>query len=112
GSRGGGDVARRVLHRVQEERAYATLALSAELSRARLEPRERALATELVYGVLRRRSRLDRAIVTYSTRGLAKLDSRALDALRVAAYQILFLRVPAHAPVADPAPALKPPRGP
>jgi len=106
------DVARRVLHRVEEERAYATLALSAELARTRLDARDRALATELAYGVLRRRSRLDRAIVTYSTRGLAKLDSRALDALRVAAYQILFLRVPAHAAVDDAVDAIKRARGP
>jgi 16S rRNA (cytosine967-C5)-methyltransferase len=106
------DVARRVLARVQEEGAYATLALAAELTRSELGDKDRALATELCYGVLRRRSRIDRAIAHYSSRGLAKLDSRALDAIRVGAYQVLFLRVPAHAAVDDAVGATKRARGP
>jgi 16S rRNA (cytosine967-C5)-methyltransferase len=105
-------VARRVLARVAEEGAYATLALGAEIGRAALGERDRGLATELVYGVLRRRTRLDRAIAHYSQRGLAKLDSRALDALRLGAYQILFLRVPAHAAANDAVEAIKRARGP
>jgi 16S rRNA (cytosine967-C5)-methyltransferase len=106
------DVARRVLARVQEEGAFANLALAGELGRADLSEKDRALATELVYGVLRRRSRLDRAIAQYASRGLAKLDSRALDAIRVGAYQVLFLRVPAHAAVDDAVEATKRARGP
>ena len=105
------DVARRVLARVQEEGAFASLALAGELSRAGLSDKDRALATELVYGVLRRRSRLDRAIAHYASRGLAKLDSRALDAIRVGAYQILFLRVPAHAAAFEAVEAVKRTRG-
>jgi 16S rRNA (cytosine967-C5)-methyltransferase len=97
------DLARRVLARVREDRAYATLALSAELKRAgpALAPRDRALATELVYGVLRNRSRLDRALGAYAARGLGGVDARTLDALELGAYQLLFLRVPAHAAVDD-----------
>ncbi|HJZ86897.1 MAG TPA: 16S rRNA (cytosine(967)-C(5))-methyltransferase RsmB [Polyangia bacterium] len=109
---GARDVARRVLARVSEQAAYATLVLDAELARSELSERDRALATEITYGVLRRRSRLDRAIAAYSQRGLAKLDPRALDAARVGAYQILFLRVPAHAAVDDAVGAVKRARGP
>ena len=48
------DVAARVLARVDEDRSFASAALQAELSRAvQLEPRDRALATEIVYGSLR-----------------------------------------------------------
>jgi len=95
------DVARRVLARTAEG-AYATLALSGELERAGLAAADRALATELVYGVLRLRRRLDRALESHAPRGLGGLDERVLDALRVAAYQLLCLeRVPPHAAVND-----------
>lgn len=99
---GARDVARRVLRRVDAEKAYATLALNAELEDAALGERDRRLATELVYGVLRHRSRLDRALDAMAHRGLRKLAPGIRVALRVAAYQILFLdRVPAHAAVDD-----------
>ncbi|MDB4970065.1 MAG: sun protein [Myxococcales bacterium] len=101
------DVARRVLQRV-DEGAYATLALAGELQRARgLAPADRGLATELTYGVLKRRRRLDFALARFAPRGIDKLDARVLDALRIGAYQILFLRVPAHAAVDDAVEAIK-----
>ncbi|MEA2698801.1 MAG: rRNA (cytosine967-C5)-methyltransferase, partial [Myxococcales bacterium] len=63
----GRDVARAVLARVAEEAAYANRALSAALDRTRgLSPEDRGLATELVYGVLRRQARLDRALEAVS----------------------------------------------
>jgi 16S rRNA (cytosine967-C5)-methyltransferase len=101
------DVARRVLARV-DEGAYATLALAGELQRARgMAPADRGLATELTYGVLKRRRRLDYALAAHAPRGIDKLDARVLDALRIGAYQILFLRVPAHAAVDDAVEAIK-----
>ena len=39
--------------------AYADLALERELKRQNLSPRDRALATELAYGAIRQRRRLD-----------------------------------------------------
>ncbi|HEX9105369.1 MAG TPA: 16S rRNA (cytosine(967)-C(5))-methyltransferase RsmB, partial [Polyangia bacterium] len=76
-------------------------ALAGELERARVSPADRALATELTYGVLKQRRRLDHALAAYAPRGIDKLDARVLDAMRLGAYQILFLRVPAHAAVDD-----------
>ncbi len=107
----GRELARRVLARV-DEGAYATLALSGELSRARgLQANERGLATELAYGVLKQRRRLDAALAAYAPRGIDSLDARVLDALRVGAYQILFLRIPAHAAVDEAVEAVKLLRG-
>ena len=105
------DVARRVLQRVSEG-AYATLTLDGELRRAALQPRDRALCTELVYGTLRQRLRLDRALAVYAERGINKLDEFTKDVLRLGAYQLLFLRTPAHAVVDDAVAALKRLRGP
>ncbi len=104
------DLARQVLRRV-DEGAYATLALSGEIERANLSHPDRALATEIVYGVLRLQRRLDFAIASQAPRGIAKLDARVLEALRIGAYQILFMRVPSHAAVDDAVNAVKRVRG-
>jgi 16S rRNA (cytosine967-C5)-methyltransferase len=105
------ELARRVLARV-DEGAYATLALAGELDRQKnYDERDRGLATEIVYGVLKLRRRLDWALASYAPRGLDSIDARTLDALRVGAYQILFLRVPAHAAVDDAVEAVKHARG-
>jgi 16S rRNA (cytosine967-C5)-methyltransferase len=106
-------LARAVLERVERDGAYAGRALAAALDRANgLSPEDRALATELVYGVLRRRGRLDRALDALARQGTGGLDLGVRIALRVAAYQILFLdRVPAYAAVNDAVEACKSARG-
>jgi 16S rRNA (cytosine967-C5)-methyltransferase len=94
------DVARRVLDRVAKGGAWATPTLDGELARAGLDDRDRRLASELVYGVLRHRTRVDRAIAAHAE--LKRTPPKVLTALRVAAYQLLFLdRVPAYAAVDD-----------
>jgi 16S rRNA (cytosine967-C5)-methyltransferase len=105
----GRELARGVLTRVERDGAFASRALAAALDRARsLGGPERALATELVYGVARRRARLDRALDAVSDRGLAGLSPEARNVLRVGAYQLLFLdRVPAYAAVDDAVEAAK-----
>jgi len=87
---------------VTHDGAFANRALAAALERApQLSPPERGLATELVYGVLRRRARLDRALDAVATRGLAVAED-VRNVLRVGAYQLLFLdRIPAYAAVDD-----------
>ena len=94
------ELARRVLERIERDKAWATPALDGELARAGLDDRDRRLASELVYGVLRHRARLDRALAAHAD--LKKTPLRVVIALRVAAYQLLFLdRVPAYAAVDD-----------
>lgn len=90
---------------------YATQTLAGELGRSGLGDADRALATELVYGTLRLRERLDRALAAHAPRGLGQLDGFTRDALRIGAYQILFLRVPPHAAVDDAVEAVKRMRG-
>ncbi len=90
-----------VLRSVETRGGFADRILDGRLRRAgRLDERDRALATEIVYGVLRRRGTLDRAIERHSRRPLGRLDAEVLEILRIGAYQILFLdRVPDHAAV-------------
>jgi 16S rRNA (cytosine967-C5)-methyltransferase len=91
-----------VLLRVDGGGAYASRALDAALAQAgALDPREAGLATELVYGTLRRALSLDLALAPHSRRPIAALDGAARVALRLGAYQLLHLGTPAHAAVGE-----------
>ncbi len=94
-------VALRALRRVTESGAYSNLTLAAELGRSTLDVRDRQLAADLLYGTLRRKLQLDRAIAAASARPLEAIDMEALAVLRLGAYQVLFSRVPAHAAVSE-----------
>ena len=64
------------------------------------EERDRALLTELTYGVVRNLSALDRELEGFLSKGINSLDSSLLAILRVGLYQLRFLdRIPAHAAV-------------
>ncbi len=94
------ELARRVLERVEKDKAWATLSLDSELAKSGLEERDRRLASEIVYGVLRNRTRIDRALGAHAD--LARTPPKVRIALRVAVYQLLFLdRVPAYAVLDD-----------
>src|SRR5437899_8796233 len=79
-----------ILLRVEQEGAYASELLHSA-RHAKLSPADHGLATELVMGVLRWRSLLDSEIARYSSQKMGRLDPEVLIALRVAAYQLLFL---------------------
>ena len=64
-----------------------------------LDERNRRLVTELVYGVLRNRRLLDHYIGELSRTPIERLDESILWVLRVALYEIEFLRIPDHAAV-------------
>ena len=92
----------RILCRVEEDRAFADLALEAALERAKLPARDRALTTEIVYGTLRWQRRLDWILAPHSRRRLDRLDPWVRNLLRLTAYQLQFLsKVPAYAAVND-----------
>ncbi len=88
-----------ILLRVEQQASYASELLHSERL-DKLSSADRSLATELVMGVLRWRSRLDERIAAAAARPVSKLDLEVIIALRLAAYQIGFLsRVPARAAV-------------
>lgn len=94
------ELALQVLTEVREGR-FAEHALSSALdSSPKLTAEDRALATELVYGSLRWRRRLDQVVEKCSSRPVSKIQRKVLDILRIALYQIVMLdRVPDHAAV-------------
>lgn len=94
------DLALEVLEDVRKGR-FAEHALSDHLDRAgTVSPEDRALATELVYGVLRWEGRLDGIINRCADDSSARVRPRIRQILRMALYQIFLLdRVPDHAAV-------------
>ena len=106
-------VAATVVSRVVADRAFAAAALDGELDRAvQLDARDRALATELVYGTLRLFGWLEGRIGRHAKRGVDKLDPIVRAHLAVAAYQIFVLtRVPAFAAVSEAVGAIRAVRG-
>lgn len=86
-----------ILLRFERESSYASDLLHSA-TYERLSTADHALATELVMGVLRWRSRLDDEIATASSQALSRLDVEILIALRIALYQFRWLdRVPQRA---------------
>ncbi|MAI80859.1 MAG: 16S rRNA (cytosine(967)-C(5))-methyltransferase [Deltaproteobacteria bacterium] len=93
-------IAVRVLDRVERVRAFADLALHHTLAQTHLASVDRALATELVYGTLRWRGRLDYILQQCLDRELSDLEPVVRATLRIGAYQLHFSdRIPATAAV-------------
>jgi 16S rRNA (cytosine967-C5)-methyltransferase len=93
-------VAVRVLERVLRAGAFADLTLHHALANGDLSGADRALATELVYGSLRWRGRLDYMLAHVLDRPLKKIEPLVLSNLRLGAYQIVFTdRIPVSAAV-------------
>lgn len=89
-------VALDALVRIEEDDAYANLALGAILDRSGLDDRDRRFVTELVYGVTRMRRACDFLVDRFVMR---PLDMPTRNLLRIGAYQLHYLRVPPHAAV-------------
>jgi 16S rRNA (cytosine967-C5)-methyltransferase len=92
-------VAFEALRAVREKDAYANLVLPGLLASRKLEPRDAAFATELVYGTLRGLGTYDAILGDCVDRPLDKLDPAVLDVLRLGTHQLLATRVGSHAAV-------------
>jgi 16S rRNA (cytosine967-C5)-methyltransferase len=93
-------VALEILGRLRAGRVTVADALAAPGAEA-LDERDRGFLHELVLGTLRRRGWLDHVLRGLSSRPLDRLTPGVLDALRLGAYQLLYLRVAQHAAVSE-----------
>lgn len=92
------EIALRVLRRRAAGTEFAENLLEAELSRAPLATKDRALCQELVYGVVRRQSTLD-WLIARKTGGRPQKEALQI-LLRLGLYQLFYLdRIPDHAAV-------------
>lgn len=93
------DLALRALYRVDQQGAFSNLIIETELARGRLAGPDRGLYLRLVRGTLERQGALDWALGLFVQRRLESLDPWPLVVLRLGAYQLLYLDVPAWAVV-------------
>jgi 16S rRNA (cytosine967-C5)-methyltransferase len=93
-------LALRVIERVSSAGAYADILLNASLGRSTLNAPDRAFATDLVYGTLRWRGKIDYYLSHFVDQDLAKLEPLVASTLQLGAYQLLCTkRVPVSAAV-------------
>jgi len=84
------DIAYKILNRVFREGAYINLELKKELKKD-FSQQDKALITEIVYGVVRWKNRIDYIIDKFSRLHVNKMKLGILNILRIGIYQILFL---------------------
>jgi 16S rRNA (cytosine967-C5)-methyltransferase len=90
-----------VFTEVNRREAYANLLLPRALSDSALEIRDRAFATELVYGALRMQGRHDWILSQVSDRPWESVDAGIVDVARLGVHQLFEMRVPDHAAVSE-----------
>ena len=95
-------LASEILLKVDTRKAFADILLDQGIRTRRIEERDRALLTELVYGTLRWRGTIDARLSRHLRRPLVETDAVIRNLLRVTLYQLLFLdRIPDYAAVND-----------
>jgi 16S rRNA (cytosine967-C5)-methyltransferase len=88
-----------VLAEVELQGAYSNLILPKALTESSLDDKDRAFATELVYGTLRMQGRHNHFISAASDRSIEQIDPKALIVLRLGTHQLKQMRVPSHAAI-------------
>jgi 16S rRNA (cytosine967-C5)-methyltransferase len=81
-----------------DEGGYANLILGELLDTSGMDQRDKAFATELFYGTVRRRRSLDWLVMQYIDNEPAE---NVVRALHLGAYQLVYSKVPPHAAVAE-----------
>jgi 16S rRNA (cytosine967-C5)-methyltransferase len=84
-------IAFHALMRIDAHDAYSNIVLDTVFRRFSVSKRDRAFATEIVYGVLRNRGKLDWTLEQFSRVSVEKMDVKTRNILRLALYQVLFL---------------------
>lgn len=88
-----------IIHEVNRRDGYSNLLLPQALAASKLDERDRAFATELVYGTLRMQGLYDYIFAQISDRPWSQIDGDIVDLARMGAHQIFAMRTPPHAAV-------------
>jgi 16S rRNA (cytosine967-C5)-methyltransferase len=86
---------------VNRRDGYSNLLLPRALENSAFDQRDRAFATELLYGTLRLQGRHDYILSQVSDRPWSEVDSGIVDVTRLGLQQIFEMRVPMHAAVSE-----------
>ncbi len=94
------NLAFKVLLAVERDGAYSAIALNNALKENKIDKRDSAFISSLVYGVLERKLTLDYIISQYSKIPLKKIELQTKIILRLGIFQLLFMdKVPESAAV-------------
>lgn len=94
------ELAVNLLYKIEVGEAYSNTTLDKELNKCELSREDKALASQIVYGVLTWKLTIDEIIKRYSSIRIKKISSWILNILRIAIYQIVWLdRIPVSAAV-------------
>ena len=89
-----------LLTEVNRNEGYSNLLLPQALNSSKLEERDRALVTELLYGTIRMQGKHDWVLKQISDRPWNEVDPGIVDICRLGVHQIHEMRIPDHAAVA------------
>lgn len=89
-----------LLTEVNRNEGYSNLLLPQALNASKLEERDRALVTELLYGTIRMQGKHDWVLSQISDRPWSEVDPGIVDICRLGVHQIHEMRIPDHAAVA------------
>lgn len=89
-----------LLTEVNRNEGYSNLLLPQALNASKLEERDRALVTELLYGTIRMQGKHDWVLAQISDRPWSEVDPGIVDICRLGVHQIHEMRTPDHAAVA------------
>lgn len=89
-----------LLTEVNRNEGYSNLLLPQALNASKLEERDRALVTELLYGTIRMQGKHDWVLAQVSDRPWSEVDSGIVDICRLGVHQLHEMRIPDHAAVA------------
>lgn len=94
------EVALKVLYEIDKNNAYSNICLKKILNHTSLKPLDRAFVTQLVYGVIKNKFRIDWIISQFSNTPIKKISPWVLNILRLGIYQMLYLdKIPQSAAV-------------
>lgn len=93
-------VAVKTLYDIDEKRAFSNIKINQYFRKYDLSPVDRAFSTEILYGTIRWKLRIDYLIQKFSKNRLESISPWVINCIRIAVYQIFFMdRVPEFAAV-------------
>ncbi len=94
------EIAFDILCKIEADKAYSNIAIDSAVKMYNPDSTDCAFISRVVYGVIERKITLDYIINKYLSQPINKLKTPVLTALRIGAYQILFMdKVPDRAAV-------------
>ncbi|MCX7904205.1 MAG: 16S rRNA (cytosine(967)-C(5))-methyltransferase RsmB [Caloramator sp.] len=95
-------LALKILSEIDEKKAFSNIKLNQYYKKYNLSSLDRAFATEVVYGTLRWKLKIDYLIQKFCKRDLKDINIWALNCIRIGVYQIFFMnKVPEFAAVSQ-----------